>query len=362
MYCMPSEMSELHEWIEGLLDKIKEGRKTYKATQAIRDKFEETCAERSRVERRRDELYVRAAQLEEPAKSRALEEAERLTLEHTQLNKEADQQWREHNDTLLRMKHFRAELLLLTKSLPLTDESCRYRDELKDLESQLGDHTCWGDPPGHQTLNLIEMRLNQMLGRARPQASTSPINTGVQRDSREPAEVAFDRIGVADAFSVAGLEPFSECKIETGREQPTGGPVPADIDVQQDLAPKVAIRVEATALEPKLARTAVRRNRGPNLNRIRERIALGEKLTSELATVVFELRQMPKLADLRQKFPDFRIWELLSPQEQEDLITKEFKPKGYAQRLVLRNYGLTSEETLKKDKAKLRRAITSSVE
>jgi len=34
--------------------------------------------------------------------------------------------------------------------------------------------------------------------------------------------------------------------------------------------------------------------------------------------------------------------------EQKELTTTEFKPKAYACTLVLRNYGLTSPETLKK--------------
>ena len=101
---------------------------------------------------------------------------------------------------------------------------------------------------------------------------------------------------------------------------------------------------------------ASRRDRGPNLEICRQRIELEDNLRGELATVVLELRQPTSLSELQKKFPDFQIWRQLSVPEQESLLNEPFKPKAYAQRLVLRYFGLTSEETLKKDRKKLRAA------
>jgi hypothetical protein len=101
---------------------------------------------------------------------------------------------------------------------------------------------------------------------------------------------------------------------------------------------------------------ASRQGRGPKLEISRRRVELEDKLRSELATVHFELRQPTSLAELRKKFPDFQIWRRLSGPEQESLLNEAFKPKAYAKRLVLQEFGLTSEETLKKDRKKLRAA------
>lgn len=101
---------------------------------------------------------------------------------------------------------------------------------------------------------------------------------------------------------------------------------------------------------------AIRQGRGPKLEISRQRVELEDKLCTELATVHFELRQPTSLVELRKKFPDFQIWRRLSGPEQESLLNEAFKPKAYAKRLVLQEFGLTSEETLKKDRKKLRAA------
>jgi hypothetical protein len=101
---------------------------------------------------------------------------------------------------------------------------------------------------------------------------------------------------------------------------------------------------------------ASRRDRGPNLEISRRRVELEDNLRSELATVVFELQQPTDLRKLQKKFPDFQIWRQLSIPEQESLLYEPFKTTAYARRLVLRHFGLTSEETLKKDRKKLKTA------
>jgi hypothetical protein len=101
---------------------------------------------------------------------------------------------------------------------------------------------------------------------------------------------------------------------------------------------------------------ASRRDRGPNLELSRERVELEDTLSSELTSVVLELRQSTSLNILRKKFPAFEIWRLLSVPEQESLLNEPFKPKAYARKLVMRRFSLTSEETIKKDRKKLRAA------
>ena len=59
---------------------------------------------------------------------------------------------------------------------------------------------------------------------------------------------------------------------------------------------------------------------------------------------------------LKTKYPGFRLWEMLSEQEQRELLDEKFNPRAYARSLTLGQYGLTSLSTLKKDRKKLRYA------
>ena len=64
---------------------------------------------------------------------------------------------------------------------------------------------------------------------------------------------------------------------------------------------------------------------------------------------------MTTLDELKKTYPEFELWQILSAQEQEELLTVEFREKTYARRLVMREFGFTSLDTLKKDRKKLRR-------
>jgi hypothetical protein len=99
-----------------------------------------------------------------------------------------------------------------------------------------------------------------------------------------------------------------------------------------------------------------RRIRGPNLEVSRERVKLWEKLSSELATIWDRTRGYTTVETLETSYPEFEIWGMISPADQRDLLNGEFKPRIYAGHLVLRRYGLTSLETLRKDRQKLRKA------
>ena len=60
---------------------------------------------------------------------------------------------------------------------------------------------------------------------------------------------------------------------------------------------------------------------------------------------------------MKSKHPRFVLWEHLEHAELVDLTAgMDFVPKAYAENLTLRMFGLTSRETLKKDRKKLRKA------
>jgi hypothetical protein len=98
------------------------------------------------------------------------------------------------------------------------------------------------------------------------------------------------------------------------------------------------------------------RGRTPDIETSRERIALYDQFSTELATIYREVKKYTTVEKLKTKYPDFKLWEMLSQPEQRDLIAGGFRPKLYAGHLTIRKYGLTSLSTLKKDRTKLRNA------
>jgi hypothetical protein len=99
------------------------------------------------------------------------------------------------------------------------------------------------------------------------------------------------------------------------------------------------------------------RKRGPDLKKIRARVAFEDKLRTELASVKEHVNKgCPTVTELSGDFPKFELWELLSKREQEELLDGEFIPRAYARTLTLRKFGLESRDTLKKDRQKLKRA------
>ena len=131
----------------------------------------------------------------------------------------------------------------------------------------------------------------------------------------------------------------------------TGLMTAQELEKMQELA-----RREATLILSQAPRSGKAHfSRGPNLAISRERQDLLKVLTTELTAIYQAVQTNVSLAELRSKFPKFRIWDLLSDREQSDLLNAEFKPRAMAKSIVMREYGITSEETLKKDRQKLRR-------
>jgi hypothetical protein len=95
----------------------------------------------------------------------------------------------------------------------------------------------------------------------------------------------------------------------------------------------------------------------PDLQSSRERIDLATALASELATIKKELGGYRTVERLKQKHPEFVLWKHIGDVEVKELVEgAPFTPKTYAENLTLRKFGITSRETLKKDRRKLRKA------
>ena len=95
----------------------------------------------------------------------------------------------------------------------------------------------------------------------------------------------------------------------------------------------------------------------PNLQISRERLDFVATLARELAVVKQETKTYCTVDALKQKYPRFTLWTVIEDSQIKELVDGEaFTPKAYAENLTLTKYGLTSRETLKKDRLKLRKA------
>ncbi len=97
--------------------------------------------------------------------------------------------------------------------------------------------------------------------------------------------------------------------------------------------------------------------RKPDLETSRNRIAYVNSLATELVTLTQTLHRHTSVKSLKKAHPELSLWKVASNQEiQEILEGHAFKPKMYAEHLALRKFGITSRETLKKDRQKIKRA------
>ena len=100
-----------------------------------------------------------------------------------------------------------------------------------------------------------------------------------------------------------------------------------------------------------------RPRRAPDLESSRERLALVAVLARELAIIKQEVKGYCTVDGLKRNYPKFTLWTLIEDSQTKALVDgEEFTPKAYAENLTLAKFGLTSRETLKKDRRKLRKA------
>ncbi|OFV95127.1 MAG: hypothetical protein A3F68_10675 [Acidobacteria bacterium RIFCSPLOWO2_12_FULL_54_10] len=106
---------------------------------------------------------------------------------------------------------------------------------------------------------------------------------------------------------------------------------------------------------PLYDRNAIARERGPDLDKHRERVDLEDKLRSELSAIaeILGTDALLETNNLRKRFPTYKLWEILSEAEQQELLTVEFKPRKYARSLTGRRFSV-GEESIKKSRQKLR--------
>jgi hypothetical protein len=97
--------------------------------------------------------------------------------------------------------------------------------------------------------------------------------------------------------------------------------------------------------------------RVPDLQTSNDRLCFLDKLTRELATIKLDLKRYHTADELKRKHPEFVLWEQVSDAELKELVAGiSFTPRAYAENLTLRKFGITSRETLKKDRRKIRNA------
>jgi hypothetical protein len=97
--------------------------------------------------------------------------------------------------------------------------------------------------------------------------------------------------------------------------------------------------------------------RTPDVESSRKRLSLRDTLARELATLKRHLTRHTTAEELKKKYPTFDLWTHLPDADLAELVKGvAFTPKAYAENLTLQAFGITSRETLKKDRKKLRRA------
>ena len=193
-----------------------------------------------------------------------------------------------------------------------------------------------------------ERRLSEMISNA-----AGSILPKVQREfdkSPEWHQFQEDLLTVAEAAVLAKAPGASEATTPKRKRVPKGRGVPRRRRpaTLRTLVPPYKNEMN----EPSPAS----RERGPDLAISRERVGLEDRLREELATINATAAKYPTLDLVKKAFPDFGLWAILSPTEQKTLLSEPFKPRAYARALVARKYGLTSTETIKKDRQKVRRA------
>lgn len=100
--------------------------------------------------------------------------------------------------------------------------------------------------------------------------------------------------------------------------------------------------------------------RQPDVTLSKKRVEFEDSIATELATVKLGLNRAWTLEDLKQRHRTFQVWNWLNEVELNEIIkSRRFLPKARAKRITMQAFGLTSPETLKKDRQKVRHAEIS---
>lgn len=104
------------------------------------------------------------------------------------------------------------------------------------------------------------------------------------------------------------------------------------------------------------AATVPRRKRTADLETKQEREQLLVELSRDLTRIHQGLNDAETLDQLKARYPDLRVWQMLHPADKPQLARGEFTPRAFARRLVMAHYALTNEDALRKGRRKLRQA------
>ena len=128
-------------------------------------------------------------------------------------------------------------------------------------------------------------------------------------------------------------------------------------EAMQSTCDQTARKAVAPSLDRPVRPASSRSPRTPDLDTSRERLKLVGTFAYELATIKQDLKGYCTPDDLTRKYPTFLIWGHLEKAEIKELADGvPFIPRAYAENLTLRKYGITSRETLKKDRRKIRQS------
>jgi hypothetical protein len=130
-------------------------------------------------------------------------------------------------------------------------------------------------------------------------------------------------------------------------------------NIPVNLIPRLEPSTTSHSVSPRQSHFGVghRSSRGPDTQISRERIDLEDTLARQLAIIKVEIEKGCTTDGIKRKYPDFRLWQEIQDADLLELVRgAPLRPRAYARHLTLIHYGLTSLETLKKDRRKLRKA------
>jgi hypothetical protein len=134
---------------------------------------------------------------------------------------------------------------------------------------------------------------------------------------------------------------MAPAKTRSKSREPAEGTGADTADINRDQA--------ANANEVKDSRNG-RRERGPDKEEHQARVKFEDAIKVELAAILERLGDSAStLEELRHRFPSFKLWTILSPDEQAELLEAEFKSKAYARTLTARQFAV-SKEAIKKSR------------
>jgi hypothetical protein len=117
------------------------------------------------------------------------------------------------------------------------------------------------------------------------------------------------------------------------------------------------ISVGSATITPLFLRPTMQHDDKPALRKSRERAKLCETLIEELRTIYRRCQTYCTVEQLKHDYPNFVLWSHITDYELRRLLGgDEFRLRDFAKHLTLRAYNLTSLDTLKDDRRKIRKA------